>query len=123
MPNLMQRGAAWLGEKLNTVAGREIEYSQNGETAIEITAPMAMQAYEVRKGDGSFDSVVFCDWTITATDLGDLEPVSGDLITETVGGQTITYEVMPIDKRPCAEWLDTSGILLTVHSKRIDVDA
>jgi hypothetical protein len=63
------------------------------------------------------------DWTFTASEMlinGVLvTPQQGDRIHETLNGVTVVYEGMPVGTRKPCEFLDTSGILLTVHSKKV----
>ena len=63
------------------------------------------------------------DWTFTAADLviagSPIKPRSGDRIKEKLNGEPIEFEVLPIGKLPCSEWLDTSGVLLLVHTKKV----
>lgn len=124
MPNLMQRGASWLGERLQTAAGRSVTYIRRGQS-LSVTGWPARVDYEVDDEDGIPRKVTFHDWTFTAADLdfdGDSEPFAarpGDQITETLDGRELTYEVMPPDTRPVAEWLDSAGVLVLIHTKLV----
>ena len=64
------------------------------------------------------------DYTITAAllvlDGKVIEPREGDLIVETIAGAERTHEVVMLGDKPCFEWLDTGGILLLVHTQRIN---
>jgi hypothetical protein len=123
MPTLMQRGAAWLGAKLKTVAGHVGTYKQGSQQTASLTATVVMQEYEVIDANNVLTTILAHDWTFTATDLtigGDLVvPRPRDLWTVTINGNEETYEVLPIGKRPCYERMDTSGLLLKVHTKKV----
>lgn len=121
MPNLLQRSATWLAEKLQSAAGRSITYRRGSQVAT-LTATPQKQDYEVTDDDGIPRREVYYDWTFAAADLDfvdgeTIEPRPGDRIIETLNGVEFTYEVMPIGKRPAAEWTDTAGVMRTVHTK------
>ena len=123
MPTLMQRGASWLGSKLKTAAGHVGTYYRNQTGTPDLRAPVAMKEYEVIDASGALTLVLAYDWTLTAADLvqngEQITPRPRDLWTVTINGTEETYEVLPIGKRPCYERLDTSGILLLVHTKKV----
>lgn len=119
MPNLMQRGASWLGARMKTAAGRSVVIRQGGKAPVTgITATISLNDYEV-VDEHEIKTVVHAhDWTFVVADLGTFQFRSGDEIEDVDTEEK--YEAMPIDKRPCAERLDSSGILLVVHTKRVD---
>lgn len=125
MPNLLERGATWIGAKLKSegVAGRTVRYVRRGRSIANLQCSVAMQDYEVLQEDGSLTLVKSFDYTITAALLvleGEtIEPREGDLIVETIAGAERTFEVVTIGNKPCFEWQDTAGILLLVHTQRI----
>lgn len=122
MPTLMQRGATWLGGKLKTAAGRSVVYSRGVHNSAAITGWVAKHEYEEIGDDGLTTSVVVDDWTFKATDVvvngAVIEPRDGDVITETLNGITNEYTVLPLKDKKCFEWLDSSGLLLLIHTKR-----
>jgi hypothetical protein len=67
--------------------------------------------------------VISYDWRFIAAELflGDerVTPRVGDRWKPTIDGCQETYEVMPLGKRPCFERADASGVLLTIHTKRV----
>lgn len=86
---------------------------------MELTATPQQVTYQVPTGDGGLTLVEAWDWTITASELG-FDPVEGDEITETLNSVERIYETLSIGDKPCFEWLDTAGILIVVHTKRVD---
>ena len=105
MPNLMQRGAAWLGDKMQTAAGRSVTYTRRG-LSLTATGWPAKQEYLIDNESGIPQSVTFYDWTFTTSDL-DFSDESetfaaraGDQIEETLNGQTLVYEVTSPGNRP-----------------------
>lgn len=123
MPTLMQRAADWLGSKLQDAAGHAGTYRQGNRVSNSITATVAMHEYEVTGPEGVGTLVLSYDWTFVADELviGDdaITPRPRDIWKATVNGTLETYEVLALGNRPCFERLDTSGILLLVHTKKI----
>lgn len=124
MTTLMQRGATWLGARLKTAAGRSFVLTRGAASTAAFTAAVASCEYEEMGDDGLQTSVRYDDLTIVAADVvvsgSQVEPRDGDVLAETLNGVVIQYEVLPLQKRPAVEWLDSSGILLLVHTKRIN---
>lgn len=112
--------AALIASGTRAFFGRTITYTRKDVTPVSLSdgATVNSHDYEINGNDNFPTLVQFWDWTITAADLG-LTPRQGDRITETVDGTTSTYEVLPIDKRPVFEALDTAGILLKIHTKKV----
>jgi hypothetical protein len=122
MPNLLDGGATWLGEQLEAAAGRLVTYSRR-QVCAQVTGWPAAHEYEVLNEDGIPLRVLSIDWTFRSSGLlldgQRVEPRTGDVIEECIDGEEFRYEAMPLGKKPCFEWLDTSGRLLLVHTKRI----
>lgn len=114
MPNLMENAAAWLGVRLQSAAGRDVTLVQSG-TTLSITAWHAMHEYEVMDSDGLLTRVTSYDWTVAAEDVSSITLRPGATITD----GALVYEAMGIGKRPCVEKLDSSGVLLLLHTKRV----
>lgn len=121
MPNLMTRGATWLGSRLQTAGGRSVTYRRGNQEPVTLTATPTRIVYEVAQSDGLVTQVESWDWIITAVDLG-FDPIPGDEIRETIGGVDKVYEVFEIGTKPCFEWTDTAGVLLTVHSRLVEAE-
>lgn len=123
MTNLMQDGATWLGNRLKWHAGRTVTYRRSQGT-VSLVGCVTMNEYEVPNLDGLSTEVQSYDWTITAADLVihgvQVTPQVGDQITETLNGTERIWEVLPVSQdKPCYEWLDTSGLLLLIHTKQV----
>lgn len=124
MPStLIHRGASWLGERLQTAAGMVGTYRQDHRTSAAITATVTEQMYEVTDAEGMTTSMLSHDWTFTAAELviegNQVTPRPRDTWKPTINGNLETYEVLPLGNRPCFERMDTSGILIVVHTKRV----
>lgn len=118
----MQDAVDWFADQLQDVAGREIVYIRGSTETAPFVASVASTSYEVADDMGVLTSFAAFDWTIRAANivLNNVlrEPRLGDYIRETLNGVEVRYEVLPIGSMPCFSWLDTSGALLLVHTKR-----
>jgi len=124
MLNLMQRSATWFGGRLKQVAGRSVILRRGPTATVTITGTVSLHAYTTIGDQGIEISVVADDWVFTASDLvirgATIEPRDGDMIIESLEGFENKYQVLPVAGRPSVEWLDSSGLLLLVHSKRVE---
>lgn len=118
MSTLFQDAASWLSDQLADADGRSVVYKQ-GAGNLSVTAVPRDATYEVVNGEGVNTEIQSRDWIILASLLSSITPRPGDRIEETVGASTLIFEVMPLENMPCVEWHDSSGIMLVLHSKRI----
>jgi hypothetical protein len=128
MRNLLKNGAAWLGLQMQSHAGRTVRLVV-GEYEIEgLTAVLANKQYDVFDDNANLIRILSHDWTLVAREISDscgfeIEIVSGSYIEEMEDGEVIgRYEALPIGKQPCVEPAGASGILITVHTKKIKDD-
>lgn len=120
MPNPMQTAAAWLGDQLKDSAGIAVVIQQGDTTLTGITGWVSKQEYVVVDSEGFSTSVTSHDWAFTASDLpSDFEFMTGTVIRATINATEMTYEALPMANKACVENLDSSGVLLTVHAKRV----
>ena len=124
MSTAVARAVAGMAQSLERLAGCEGVYARGTTESEPILGVPVQHEYEVNDDETNLPiKVVFYDWIFTAADLvlggNSITPRSGDRWTSTIEGELETYEVLPIDKRPCFERQDTSGILLVVHTKKI----
>jgi hypothetical protein len=116
MPNLLQTGAAWLGEQMRAHAGRVVTVQQGATTINGLTAWHQAHTHTIISEEGLATQVRTWDWRFVAADLPDgFEFRAGAEIKD--GGAR--YEVVPLGSGPCAEPADSSGVLLTVHTQRV----
>lgn len=114
----MQRGATWLGSKLQTAGGRSVTYRRANQPAVTLTGVPIKVIYTATNNEGMQTQIESWDWgSILATDLG-FKPIPGDKIRETLNGEVIDYEVFEPGDNPCFELMDTAGILWVIHSSR-----
>jgi hypothetical protein len=119
MPNLMQRGADWLGQRLKTAAGRTVTILRRGTIiGTGITAWVAFQDYQLVDESNVVTSTPVWDWTFAEEDLTTALR-DGDRIAEVLDGVTVQYEVLPIGSMQSVTPLDSSGVLILVHTKKV----
>lgn len=120
MSNLLQNGAAWLGTQMKSAAGRTVKIRQGENIYDAVTAWHATVDYQVLDSEGFATSLQSIDWRFVAEDLPDgFAFREGDIIEETVGDDVRFFEAMPLGNQPCSEDADSSGVLLIVHTKRV----
>lgn len=124
MSNLLQDGAIWLAGQLQDHAGRDVVLRRQGQAPIDLTGTVAMQQYDVVDEEtGIVLTVLSYDWVFTASEYKvggvQVQPLPYDRLEEELAGSSIAFEIMGLGKKPCWEWLDTSGIMLLVHSKKV----
>jgi hypothetical protein len=118
--NVLEEGTEWLASELQAFASRAVTYRRGGLVSSPIAAVPAQQMYEVVDEDGFATSVQYFDWSIPAVDLvlgsARIEPRPGDRILD----GSVSYDVLPVGKRPCVEPIDPAGILLLLHTRRVN---
>jgi hypothetical protein len=121
MSNMLQTGAAWLAGQLQNAAGRTVTLLRRESGGTTESGPLvgtvAKQEYQVVE-QGMPTIVTSYDWTFTTSELP-WTLRAGDVIKETLNSVEQQYQVMPLDKLPATERLDTAGVMTLVHSKKI----
>lgn len=123
---LMARGMAFVGEKLATAAGVSVTYQRANVSATLTVVPGDQQAVAVRLGQvpqGS-SSWMERDYLIDAADFAaagfDGTPALGDRITETLAGESVTFELMrPSGGGQPWNWSEPERLTYRVHAKRV----
>lgn len=117
----MQSAAAWLGAELKTHAGRVVSVRQGATTHTGLTGWCGMHEHEVEDPGGFYTKAKSYDWEYVASDLPDgFRFRAGDEVIETVDGVVRRYEVLPLSAaEPEQEEMDSAGVLLKVHTKRV----
>lgn len=119
---MMESGAAWLAAKLKTSAGHvvTVDYGESRVTATpdgdDLTGWCSRQQYDVMDSEGFATSVMSYDWQFVLEDLPE-DLLKFANVTITNGSEK--FEAMPIGKRPWNERLDTSGQVVTIHTKQV----
>lgn len=115
--NLLAIGAQFHAAVMPHAAGVPILYVQ-GDKPAPVTAWPARKSTEVGGQDGFLSRVDYYEWTIVASELG-LTPRSGDRLIDTRNGATLDYEAAPVGSMPVWDWMDLSGLMLLVRTKRL----
>lgn len=113
----MESAAAWLGDQLKTLAGKAVTIDY-GEVRVEnITGWCAQHTYDVMDAEGFATSLRSYDWQFKLADLPeDLLNFENVVVMDGFD----KYEAMPLGNRPWHESLDTSGQLITIHTKQVN---
>lgn len=118
MPNMLESGAAWLGGKLKASAGRTVSVSVGPQVVHGLIGFVSVNDYEVTDSEGFMTRVQRHDWSFESEDLEGLKYKDGPTVTITdQNGER--FEVGPVGDRPAVENLDTSGVLVMLHSRKV----
>lgn len=124
MADLLESGQDWLAGQLKTHASREVVY-QRGASQVTVSATIGRTLLKLDDDYGG----IRMEWTdrdflIQAADLvlgtETITPQRGDQVKETVGSIVTTYEVAAYGNEPPWRQSDPFGIVLRIHTKRID---
>lgn len=118
MTNVFQDAATWLAERIQAAAGRSVTFTRGVMVSDAVTGCVSMHEYEVLDNEGFPTSVQAWEWTFKTSDLP-YTPRAGDRLTETLSGASVAYECLPVAGKPATEWLDTSGVLTVVRTKKV----
>jgi len=126
MADLLETGQAWLANQLQEFASRSVVYHR-GANNVAVLATIGRTLLKLDDGYGG----VRMEWTdrdflIPSAHLVILgvtvTPEPGDRITETVGLNTSTFEVMACGGEPSWRYSDPFGKLLRIHTKFIGIN-
>jgi len=125
MPDKFATAAAWLAKQRKSHLSSPVVYRRGLAQIDELSATKTAQQVE---HDGNVNEIdeelASADWIVTTVDLVFDEsatlPLSGDLIVETAGGVTYTWEVMAVGVEPCFRYCDPSRVSLRIHTKLVE---
>lgn len=119
---MLSAGASWLTGQLKAAAGTTITYTR-GNTDAEIVATIGRSTFEQQNQSGVLERWESRDYLIAAADLPFGDPQRGDQITETQGGELVTYEVS--SPRGVPEWHygDAFRSIVRVHAVQTEAGA
>lgn len=123
---LLARGMDWLADKTATAGGVSVTYTRANASATLTATPGDQQMNALRLGQVQQAT---SNWTereylIAAAALAAAgftgPPAIGDRITETVGGEAVTFEAMRRDGgQQCWKWSEPERLTYRVHTKRV----
>lgn len=119
--NAFDRAIAAHSAALQRVAGYPVVIKRGPRTSESITGVLSSSTHEVfDEAEQIPTKVKFSDWLFTKSELilagKTLTPLPGDLIVATIRTVERTFKVVPIEKRPCVEPHDHSGLMVVVHT-------
>ena len=98
MSDLLATGNSWLAGILKNKVSRTVTYTR-GAYSVSLSATEGNSARDLLDTEGFGERIDTIDFIITRTDLVlnsvTVLPQRGDTITETYGGKTRTYTVIP----------------------------
>lgn len=120
--SLLESGMSWLEEQRREHMTRTVTY-RRGSLSVELPATAGEHSYPVVDVDGIMMRVSIRDYLISAADLvlggRTVEPQEGDRVEETLGSDTIIYEVLsPGGGEDAWRWSDQYRNTLRVHTKQ-----
>jgi hypothetical protein len=118
---LFQKAKDWLFPKVQAAAGESVTYTR-GATTLSLTAVVGRTIFSSTiETVGARIEFGERDYLILASDLSSLgTPALGDRITETVGGSTRVYEVLPpASGDPPWRWSDPGMTIFRIHVKQV----
>ena len=124
MGDMLQQAVDWLDGQRVAHLSKPVTYRRR-EDSLEVAATVGKTVFEIDEGYGAIERFESRDFLIAAAELAlngtPFEPQAGDLIAETVGQQTLVYEVLAPGKEPCWRYSDPYRRTLRIHTKQVDV--
>jgi hypothetical protein len=119
------RAATGMAQSLQRLAGVLGVYVRGADESEPLIGVPVQHEYEVIDDETGLPTrVISYDWQFVKSELAlGVEPITprkGDRWKPSVEGTDEIYEVLPIGKRPCFERADSSGVLLIVHTKKVN---
>jgi len=116
---LWEDAGAPLHEELSGVL---VTYIRGVNQIADVTAIADVIDYVVEGSDGFTTAMTLRDYTLRASQLvigGEpITPRPGDRIVEEIDGDSQTFALVPLGKRPCCE-LQPGGFRWTVHTNKV----
>ncbi len=117
MSDMIAAGAKWMAGKMTGYVAHPITY-QRGDVSLSINAGVGSTPFRVDEG-GVWVRIQSRDFLVAKTDMGELDlPAEGDLITETIDGVAVEFEVMAPGGEPAWRWSGPTRDRLRIHTKR-----
>jgi hypothetical protein len=123
MPNLLDTGAAWLIDQLQSHASRTVSY-RRGAASVDLLATRGRTEFQATDTEGTITTeYTDADFLVEAALLilsgSTIVPRSGDRIVETIGTTVRTYEVLPRGGLMCYS-VDPMQTVYRIHTKLIE---
>ena len=123
MADLLETAETWLAGQLKSSVGKSIVY-RRGDNTVPLTATVGSSVFEQRDDtDTVINQWEGRDFLILPADLvldgSTVTPERGDQIVETVGGESLTYEVMSPGDEPVFRYTGPHRKQLRIHTKQV----
>ena len=122
MADLLEQSSAWLDGQRRKHLAKPVTYCR-GQAEVQVPATVGRTTFEIDSGTGVSERFEARDFIITAADLvlggAVVTPERGDRIKETVGGETLVYEVVGPGQEPCWRWSALYRLAIRVHTKQV----
>ena len=126
MPDVLAQGASWLEDQRHQHLTTVVNYHRAGDAAA-LSATIGRTVFEQEDQAGGITRIESRDYLVRASDLilaGAVTlPKPGDLILESDGIATYTYEVMAPGDEPRWRYSDMNRATLRIHTKQVAVGA
>ena len=125
MSDLLERGAAWLGQQRSHHLTLTVTYLR-GTDSVELPATIGKTVFEQADEYGVIHRTESRDYLISTADLvlggAQEQPKAGDRIRETTGEQVLLYEVMAPGGEPPWRYSDAYRRTLRIHTKFVGME-
>jgi hypothetical protein len=122
MPDVLEKGLAWLGKMNSEYRSTPVIYQRDGQE-LPLTATIGRTVFQTARDGGPFETSEARDFLVDAKTLilggQPFLPRPGDRIAEEQDGKRFVHEVMALDDEPCFRWCDPYQITLRIHTKHI----
>lgn len=124
MPDLFDKGSAWLTRQRTKHLTREVTIARASISSATVKATKGRSEYTHDDGAGMPVTVHSTDWLINVEDysLDDIPitPTKGDRIIEGELDDGIEFEVLDIPGSGCFDYADPYRRVYRIHTKQVD---
>ena len=122
MPDLLEKGSAWLQSQRHKHLTRTVTYRRGGDS-VSLAATKGRSEFEQGDEDGFVHQLEAQDFLVRTEDLilggARTLPKAGDRIADSDGAQTFVYEVMAPGSEPPWRYSDLYRRTLRIHTKLV----
>lgn len=122
MADLLANAATWLAQQRTKHLSQPVLYRRDPDS-VTVSATIGRTEFEIDDEFGVVQRTESRDFLVLTGDLilGGIVslPQRGDIVEETVGTETLLYEVTAPSKEPCWRYSDLHRQTLRIHTKFI----
>ena len=116
MGDILAASNAWLDGMRRAHVSHYVSYTR-GSVTTPCLATVTQTVFETQSEMGVIERWESRDFLVSAADLPFGDPVRGDLISETLNGVAVTFEVCAPRGAPLWKWTDTTRATARIHTK------